>query len=263
MSLTARSTSLARRLAAAALLALVVLLPARAALASEAVAPFSAEQTQAVETIVERYLLENPELMVRVFQNLEARQQAQRDAQVRDMLAANRDELVDDGRSLVLGNPNGDVTVVEFFDYRCGYCKQAHPTVKALIEADPNVRVVLKEFPILGPNSVIATQAAIASREQGLYAEFHDALLEHEGNLTEDAVYEIARGLGMDMSKLREDMGAPVVRETIAANMALAQKLAIDGTPTFIIGDALMPGAVGLPALKRAVETARTGCTTC
>ncbi|MCP1335680.1 DsbA family protein [Futiania mangrovi] len=251
------------RIALCALALFAATLAVRPVQAGEAVAPLSAAETQAVETIIERYLLENPELMVRVFQNLEARQQAQREARTRDMLASSRDELVDDGRSLVLGNPDGDVTVVEFFDYRCGYCKQAHPTVKALIESDPNVRVVLKEFPILGPNSVIATQAAIASREQGLYAEFHDALLEHEGDLTEDAVYEIARGLGMDMSKLREDMGAPVVRETIAANMALAQRLAIDGTPTFIIGDALMPGALGLDTLRKAVETARTGCTTC
>ncbi|HFC04906.1 MAG TPA: DsbA family protein [Rhizobiales bacterium] len=165
---------------------------------------------------------------------------------------------------LVIGNPNGDVTMVEFFDYNCGYCKRSLPDVMKMIKNDKNVKVVMKEFPILGEGSNFAARAAIASREQGKYWEFHLALLKKRGAVNEASVMKTAKLMGLDVEKLRKDMKAPVVDQIIKRNYAIAQQLNINGTPAFIIAENIFPGAVGFDVLSNAVAKVRKdGCTVC
>jgi protein-disulfide isomerase len=159
--------------------------------------------------------------------------------------------------SPVGGNPDGDVTLVEFFDYNCGYCKRVMPAVEAVAEADPNLRIVYKEFPILSEGSMIAARAALASRAQDLYEPFHEALMGFEGRIGESEVFAIAEGVGLDVEQLREDMGSDAVTAEIAANMDLARALQINGTPAFVVGDQVIPGAVPQAQLESAIAEAR------
>ena len=216
-----------------------------------------------VEQIVREYLLEHPELLIEVMNKLDEKQVAERAAAAKTIIAENRKALNDDGYSFVGGNPNGDVTVIEFFDYRCIYCKHTRPNILALLEADPNVRLVLKEFPILGPDSEIAAKAAMASLAQGKYWDFHNKMLGAEEKVTEARVYELARDAGLDVERLKRDMAAPAIEEHIKANYDMAQKLGIDGTPSFIIGDTLISSAQTLDELKQHVAAARAKCETC
>jgi protein-disulfide isomerase len=158
----------------------------------------------------------------------------------------------------VAGNPDGDVTVVEFFDYNCPYCRQAFPQIASLLATDANVRVVFKEFPVLGPGSVFASQAAIAASLQGKYLVFHDALMTQGGELTPPAVLEVARATGLDVERLRADMTKPEISATIDESHALARRLLITGTPTFIIGDELIAGFAGIDEIRAAVAQARS-----
>jgi len=178
----------------------------------------------------------------------------------RQALTSNAKALFDDGVSYVAGNPKGDVTLVEFFDYRCGYCKQVQQSVMTLIKEDPRLRVVLKELPVLGPDSVLASRAAIAALEQdkgGKYLGFHNALMSFRGQLTEAEVFRIAASSGLDVTKLKADMAAPKVEQVIRANLALAEKLGINGTPGFVIGQELIPGAISLESMRKLVQAAR------
>lgn len=225
-----------------------------------AAATFDDKQEQEIRDIVKAYLMEHPEVIIEAVQGLEARQEAQRAEQAKGQIAELREQLLRDPRDQVLGNPKGDVTLVEFFDYRCGYCKQAQPVLMELIKSDPKLRVVLKEFPILGPDSVVATRAAIASIPQGKYAAFHEALIGTRGTLSDDKIMEVAKSVGLDTDKLKAGMGKPEIAAQIADTHALAEKLAINGTPSFIIGDTLVPGAVDLDTLKKLVAEARGAC---
>lgn len=212
-----------------------------------------------VEQIVREYLLENPEVIMEALTILQARQEAAQAEQQQQALADYRDELFNHPESPVAGNPDGNVTVVEFFDYQCGYCKQVHADVRSLLEQDGNVRLVFKEFPILGPASLTATRAALAAREQDLYLPFHDALMTHHSRLDDDTVMRIAASVGLDVERLARDMEAPEIDALIARNHELAQVLGIRGTPAFVIGDNLIPGAVELDRLQELVEEARQG----
>ena len=189
-----------------------------------------------------------------------AAKEASAAAAAKSGIADNQDALLKDGYSYALGNPNGDVTVVEFFDYRCGYCKKVRDDIVALVAADSNVRVVFKEFPILGATSLEASKAAIASRKQGddKYWAFHQAMLGAD-SLDSAAIYDIAAGQGIDVAKLKADMEAPEVTDVITKNHDLAEKIGVDGTPAFIIGDKLYPGALGVDELKSAVTEHRGG----
>ena len=157
----------------------------------------------------------------------------------------------------VAGNPQGDVTVVEFFDYQCGYCKAVQADTQTLIKGDSKLRFVLKEFPILGPASVVASKAALASRGQGKYVEFHNALMAQRGQLDEAVIMRLAKSVGLDTDRLKKDMDSPDVLKVIAANQALAEKLNIRGTPAFVFGDELVPGAIKLDDMKRLTDAAR------
>ena len=224
---------------------------------AHAEAEFTPEQEKRIESLVRDYLLEHPEILEEAFTRLQQKRQDEARLQAQVALQQNREQLYRDPTSPVLGNPEGDVTVVEFFDYRCGYCKRAFPRVEQLLEEDGNVRLVLKEFPILGPASVYASRAALAAREQQLYEPFHDALMGWRGDLTREDVLQVAREVGLDVERLQRDMAGPRVSEAIERNMALAEALGVNGTPAFVIGDTLVPGAIEIDALRELVKGAR------
>ncbi|MCH7692079.1 MAG: DsbA family protein [Proteobacteria bacterium] len=172
-------------------------------------------------------------------------------------IVARRDELLNDPASPVGGNPDGDVTLVEFFDYQCPYCKTIFPSIQALLAEDRNLRYVFKEFPILGRASVFAARAALAARRQGKYLEFHTAVMSARGKLTETRVMRLAEKVGLDVDRLRRDMADGTVDAMIRRNLDLADGLGIFSTPVFIVGDTQIPGAVEIDTLKVLIARAR------
>ena len=230
---------------------------AGAAGAADAPKAFSPEQEKAIREVVRDYLVNHPEVLVEAIQALQEKQQAAEKDQRQKALAAYRAELEQDADSPVAGNPKGNVTIVEFFDYRCPYCKSVSDRLFDTVKADGNVRYVLKEFPILGPESVVAAKAALAARKQGKYVEFHRALMAVRGNLDENAVMALAKTVGLDAKRLRDDMDGPAIAASLDRNLKLAQALKIDGTPAFVVGDQLVPGAVSTEALKTLIGQTR------
>jgi protein-disulfide isomerase len=218
-----------------------------------------APSRQVIEQIVREYILGHPEIIVESLRALEQRQREAHREKVRETIAARHDELLTDPASPLGGNLQGDVTVVEFFDYRCGYCKEMAGTVKQLLQDDPGIRLVYKELPILGGESVLAARAALASNGQGKYAAFHDALMEASGSLTREAVLKIAERVGLDTAQLGADMEKPEILAALQKNYALAQALGVNATPSFIVASELVPGAVDLARLKDLVTRARKG----
>lgn len=219
----------------------------------------SPEEKAAINAQIRTYILENPEIIVEAMQVLEQREQSAKANADRDLIATMRDPLEDDGYSLITGNPDGDVTVIEFLDYRCGYCKQAHDGVKALIASDPNIKFIIKEFPILGPESTFASRAAMAALEQGAdaYLSFNDAMMRHRGDLDQPTVMRIAGEAGVDQAKLAEDIQNPQIAANIRETYGLARRLDISGTPAFIIGDTIVRGFLPYDSLKEIVEDER------
>ncbi len=240
-----------------AMIALFVL-PAQAA-------EFNDAQKKELGDIIRQYLMENPEVLRDAMQELERKQQLAEDAARVDSLKALSSDIYRSKDDLVGGNPNGNVTLVEFFDYNCGYCKRAFPDVMKMIETDKDLRLVMKEFPILGPGSTYAARAALASRKQGKYWEYHMAMMAHEGRIDESVADQIAQANGLDVKKLKADMEADEVNQVIARNMQLADVLKIQGTPAFIIDETIIPGAVGYEALTAVVKQVRDngGCKIC
>ena len=213
---------------------------------------------EAIEGIVRDYLLRNPEVIEEAIGVLRARRQEEERRRAEAAIAENGEALRSHPMSPVSGNAEGDVTVVEFFDYRCGYCKRALPAMEAILETDANVRVVWKEFPILGPVSVFAARAAMAAHRQGRYVPFHLALMK-EPELTEDRVVEIAVETGLDRARLESDMEDPAIQAYLDETRALAQEIGISGTPAFVVGDRLVPGVVNTARLKALAAAARAG----
>jgi protein-disulfide isomerase len=218
---------------------------------------FGDEQRQAIEAIVRETLLKNPEIIYEAIEQLQQRERVAETQKARQVLAERRPQVFQDTDAPVGGNPRGDVTVVEFFDYQCGYCKSALSDVQRLLKDDGKVRFVFKEFPILGPASVVASRAALASRAQGRYVDFHNALMSHRGALDEEAVMRVARSVGLDGERLKKDMAAPEIEAAIQANKKLAEDMGIRGTPAFIVGDEIVPGAIRLDEMKKLVAAAR------
>ena len=215
----------------------------------------SLEQRKAFEGVIKDYLLKNPVIIRQAIQALQAQEEANKQAQASAALKTHKDQLFYDKTSPVAGNPKGDITIVEFFDYNCGYCKRAAPTLKTVMKQDPNVRVVYKEFAILGPQSVVAARAALAAQKQGKYKEFHEGLM--MGQSDENSIAALTNLLGMDYAKLRKDMGDPQILQTLRKNAQLATTLGINGTPAFVIGERLVPGAVGVAALTQIIKEER------
>lgn len=208
------------------------------------VSDLSQSQRQQLRAEVRAYLLENPEIILEALQILEERRAVEALEADRDLVSSNYQAIFEDGHSFVGGNPDGDVTLVEFSDYRCGFCKQAHPDIARILEADPNVRLIIKEFPILGPDSVAAGRMAIAAQEldPSLYASLNDALMSYPGNLTERSAYRIAENEGYDVDELRELAASDDTTVKLEANYRLAQTMGIRGTPGFIVGDEIIRG---------------------
>jgi protein-disulfide isomerase len=215
-----------------------------------------------VEAIVRDYLMREPEIIYEALQELQRREAAAEAERARTAVLARKDALFRSAASPVGGNPEGDVTVVEFFDYRCGYCRRVVGSLRALVEQDDNLRVVFKEFPILGEDSVRASRAALAAKRQGLYMPLHFALMAAE-DLSMDGIMQAAAGVGLDTEQLAADMEAPEIQAEIAATYALARDLGIEGTPAFVIDDELIPGAVSQDRLAALIDEARTNCATC
>jgi protein-disulfide isomerase len=211
---------------------------------------------QQIETIVHNYLLKNPGIIREAIVELQRQDAAQAKLTAEQAVQALGPQLFAAAESPVGGNPNGDVTVIEFFDYHCGYCKRVAPDVQALIASDPNIRLVYKELPILGPDSILAARAALAAAKQGQYQGFHDALFA-SASLQEPVILELAAKAGLDVARLRSDMNSAVVSAELEANINMSTPLGINGTPGFIIGNQVVPGAVDLAGLRQLVSAAR------
>jgi len=210
-----------------------------------------------IKELVYQAIRENPEIVMEAVAILQKREDDAQTAQTQSVLSNQRQMLERDPNAPVLGNPEGDVTIVEFFDYNCPYCKRAMPEVQALLASDKNVRLVYREWPILGEGSVFATRAALASRAQGKYEEMHWAMMGLKGRIGEERVMKVAKDLGLDLDKLRADMNSPEVEEHIATSMQLAQALGFNGTPSFVIGQSLVPGFVEQAQLQKFVDESR------
>jgi protein-disulfide isomerase len=241
-----------RALAALFLLAFALHLPAAAQ-------TFAPDQKKAIEDIVRAYILKNPEIIREAVEALQAKEQQSTEERRIEAMAKLKSELVSDATSPVLGNPAGDVTVVEFFDYRCPYCKRTDPVVDQLVKEDGRIRRVMKEFPILGPESLFASRVALAARTQGKYEAVHKLLINAKGALDQDTVMKLAKESGVDMDQLKRDLKSPAIDEALKRNRDLAGALEITGTPAFIIGTEFVPGAADLDTLKAIVARARKG----
>jgi len=220
-------------------------------------APAETGEKAAIGRIVRDYILANPEVLVEAMQELEKKRATQSDSVDQRAIKTYEAELLRDGDSPVVGNPNGDVAIVEFMDYQCGYCKRAFAAVETVMKADGNVRVIYKELPILGEASRIAAHAALASHKQGKYAAFHKALMEFKGPLNRARILEIAASVGIDVPRLEKNMEEPGLKQSIERNLALASALGVRGTPAFVIGKQFVPGAIDADALKKLIAEAR------
>ena len=215
-----------------------------------------------VEKIVRDYLLREPEIVYQALEELQRRQAEAAAEHQRAAVAANRAQLFDRAGDPVAGNPTGDVTLVEFFDYQCQYCRRVVPSLQALLAEDQDLKVVFKEFAILGEDSVTAARAALAAGQQDRYLPFHFALMSAR-DLSLGTIMALARSVGIDTERLAGDMRSPAIEAQLQANLALARELGIEGTPAFVVGDELIPGAVDKTRLAQLIEEARTNCVTC
>ncbi|KUF11605.1 DsbA family protein [Pseudoponticoccus marisrubri] len=232
--------------------------------AQEAAFDFDAmtpEQQAAFGAQVRAYLLENPQVIMEAVAVLEEREQQAQAAADDSLVQDNIDRLLDDGFSWVGGNPEGDVTVVEFIDYRCGYCRRAHPEVEQLVEMDGNIRLIVKEFPILGEASVISSRFAVATHiveGDEAYKAVHDALIALEGNPGKGQLRRVAQTLGLDAEAILAEMDSDEVTRRISETRALAQDMQINGTPSFVFGDRMVRGYAPLQTMMQIVEDQRS-----
>ena len=227
----------------------------------------SPSQRAEIERIVREYLLKNPELLQEVMAELEKKQTAAEAEKHRAGVKEHAEKLFNSPRQVVVGNPKGDVTMVEFFDYNCGYCKRAMTDMLDMMKADPKLRVVLKEFPVLGQGSVEAAQVAVAVRMQDptgkKYLDFHQKLLGGRGQADKARALAAAKEAGLDISRLEKDMASEEARVSLEESFKLAEALGLNGTPSYVVGNDVVVGAVGLKTLKDKVNTARCGQATC
>lgn len=222
---------------------------------SEATAEdFTPEQ---IKELALEAILENPQIVMEAVEILRERE-AEEQAQATEEAISNLQvALYNDGNAPVLGNPDGDVTVVEFFDYNCPYCKQAHAEVQALLEQDPNVRLIYREWPILSEGSLYASRAALAAREQGKYEEFHTALMNERARKDQAVVLRVAEEVGLDIEKLQADMESEAISEHIDQSNDMARQLGFSGTPSFVVGDEGLFGMVPAEDLIALVASKR------
>ncbi|MEM6603774.1 MAG: DsbA family protein [Pseudomonadota bacterium] len=210
-----------------------------------------------IRNIVEQTLDENPKLVVDAFKKYQMQQEEEAAQSQSKAISEKSEQLKNDGYSVVFGNPEGDVTVIAFKDYRCGYCKRSWGPLMKLIADDKDVRLVIKEMPILGPHSMRASRFGLASKEQGKYPEYYTALIKHRGPWDTETLKKIATNIGLDAEKLSEDAKTEKVQGWITQTLELSSMLGISGTPAFVIGDTLYPGAVSLSEMQKAVAATR------
>ena len=249
---------LSKTIYSAFLAAVITLLNITGASAKE---NMSDAQRKEVEAVVQDYIQKNPEVLMRAIQTYQIKMQAEKRKRAKKNLTSLTSELSQNSGSPVIGNPAGDITIVEFFDYRCGYCKRVFPTIQALLKEDGNIRYVLKELPILGPDSLFASQAALAvwNTTPEKYLPFHAALMASRGNLNAEKIFAIAENLGLKKVSITKNMKNESVINELNKNAELSERLDITGTPAFIIDDQLSPGAISMQEIKRMVALARKG----
>jgi protein-disulfide isomerase len=246
-----------------ALLAVLLALPGLARAQS-----FTGDQRSEIERIVRDYLLQHPELLQEVMSELEKRQAVAEAEKHRAAVNQYSTSIFNSPRQVTLGNPQGDVTVVEFFDYNCGYCKRAMTDMLELIKGDAKIKFVLKEFPVLGEGSLQAAQIAAAVRMQDKtggkkYLEFHQKLLSGRGQVDKARALTAAKEIGLDTARIEKDIAGDEVRATLEESFKLAEALGLNGTPSYVVGGEVVVGAVGLKALKEKVNNARCGKAIC
>jgi protein-disulfide isomerase len=243
---------------ACAVLALAQAVPAQS---------FSDQQKNELGAIIRGYLLAHPEVLQEAIAELEKRQALAEAEKAKAAVKSNAQMLFDSSRQVVVGNPQGDVTLVEFFDYNCGYCKRALTDLMDLLKDDNKLRVVLKEFPVLGPGSVEAAQVAVAARMQDKtgkkYLDFHQRLLTGRGQADKARAMAAAKEAGFDMARLERDLASPEVKASLDESLKLAEQLGLNGTPSYVVGNDVVIGAVGLAALKDKVKQARCATASC
>ena len=255
--------SMLRLLAAAAsvaLLAFSLAQPSRAQSVSPA-------QRSEIEKIIKDYLIANPEVLQEAFTELQKRQTLAEAEKHKTAVKSNAQALFNSSRQVVLGNPQGDVTMVEFFDYNCGYCKRALGDMLDLLKSDAKLKVVLKEFPVLGESSMEAARVAVAVRMQDKtgkkYLDFHQKLFAQRGQIGRAQALAAAKEASLDMSRLEKDMASDEIKATLEESYKLADALGMSGTPSYVVGSDVLVGAVGLEALKEKINTARCGKAIC
>lgn len=216
----------------------------------------SEPQKEIIENIVRDYLLKNPSIIREAMQALQIREAKEKQERTADNIKALEKEIFSSPDTPTAGNSKGDVSIAVFFDYNCGYCKKSLPALKELLAKDPSIRIVYKELPILSPQSQFAARAALAAHRQGKYIEFHEALIETV-EISEEVIKSISDRLGLDYLTLQKDMNDPKINESINNNHLLANALEINGTPAYIVGEQIIPGAVDSDALAKIVSTER------
>ena len=228
---------------------------------------FSDSQRGEIETIIKNYLLAHPEVLEDANNELSKRKAEAEEKKHQATIAENAETIYNSPRGVTLGNKDGDVTFVEFFDYNCGYCKRAMADMLDLMKTDQKLKVVLKEFPVLSQGSVEAAQVAVAVRMQDpsgkKYLDFHQKLLGGRGPADKARALAVAKDVGLDMAKLEKDMASPEAKATIEENFKLAEDMGMNGTPSYVIGKQIVVGAVGLDGLKEKIGIARCGKATC
>jgi protein-disulfide isomerase len=248
------------KIAATALLLAIGAIPGQAQAISD-------RQRSEIEAIIRNYLVKNPEVLQEAIAELEKRQAAAEAEKHKAAVKDNAALLFSSPRQVTVGNPKGDVVFVEFFDYNCGYCKRALDDMMTLMKEDPKLKVVLKEFPVLGPSSVEAARVGVAVRMQDpsgrKYLEFHRKLLTTRGSANKAVALAAAKDVGLDVARLERDMASDEVRASLEEAFKLAEKLGLNGTPSYVIGNDVVVGAVGLQTLREKVNTARCGKATC
>lgn len=218
---------------------------------------YNDEEKAAIKDVVKEYLMENPEIIRDAIEELERRAAETERKRQQELIAKNQELLVNPEYSHVAGNEDGNVTVVEFFDYNCPYCRQSLNDIVKLLDEDKNVKVVLKEFPILGEASKEASLAALASRKQGKYMEFHTALLQAKGRINNASIETIAKKVGLDVEKLKADMKSDEIKDHLQKNIDVGVALGINGTPTFIFNDRVVPQVLPYEAMKAVIAKLR------
>lgn len=240
-------------------LAVLLLALALAPVAAQSADPLTPEQKQAVEAMIRDTLAQHPEIVIDALKEAERQDDAAAAERTRRAIAGESAALFADPAAPVGGNEAGDVTVVEFFDYSCPYCKAIEPDLEALLSSDRKLRIVYKEFPILGPSSLYAARVALAAAAEGKYGTFHRAMMAVKGKIDDDAVRRVAAASGLDMARLDAATAASGIDRAIQANYALARTLEVEGTPVFIVGGEMLPGIDDIATLRAAIARARKG----